>query len=164
MTGSQGEAMVTPPLPLDPRVVRQWRIGQLITTAIFAAALLGGGVLLERRLWALVGAGVIVALGLIAMMFLAPARYARWRYSLQTEELRLWHGVLWRTASVVLYSRIQHVDTQQGPLERALGLNSVVVYTAGTVGASLTIPGLDADAAESLRDRLARLSAADDAV
>ncbi len=46
------------------------------------------------------------------------------------------------TDTSVPYVRVQHVDTTRGPVERAIGLASVVVYTAGTRGADITIPGL----------------------
>jgi membrane protein YdbS with pleckstrin-like domain len=65
---------------------------------------------------------------------------------------------------VVLHSRVQHVDTRQGPIERALGLATVVVFTAGTVGAMVAIPGLRPGDADLLRDRLVALSGSGDAV
>jgi len=63
--------------------------------------------------------------------------------------------------SVIPYRRVQFVDTDQGPLERLLGLAQLVVHTAspGTAG---WIPGLDAGQAEKLRERLARMVPDDD--
>ncbi len=62
------------------------------------------------------------------------------------------------------HARIQHVDTRHGPIDRWLGLASLVVFTAGTRGAILAIPALEAAEAEDLRDRLAALSGSGDAV
>ncbi|NIQ53994.1 MAG: PH domain-containing protein, partial [Gammaproteobacteria bacterium] len=56
--------------------------------------------------------------------------------------------------SVVPHTRIQHVDVRRGPLDRWLGLARVVVFTAGSRGAMVEVPGLDAGDAEALRDRL----------
>jgi membrane protein YdbS with pleckstrin-like domain len=67
----------------------------------------------------------------------------------------------------VPFVRVQHVDTQRGPVERLAGLASVVVYTAGSRGADVTIPGLRPERAEQLREQLRELaieSEHDDAV
>jgi membrane protein YdbS with pleckstrin-like domain len=77
-----------------------------------------------------------------------------------TDALRLDRGVMFRQESVVPYTRIQHVDTEQGPIERALGLSRVTVHTASGTSSSLTIPGLAPADAEALRERLAQLAGA----
>ena len=86
-------------------------------------------------------------------------RYARWGYRFEADGLTLTHGVLTHVQTVVPYTRIQHVDTRRGPLDRMLGLGSVVVYTAGTRGADVTIPGLGAAQADRMRERLRDASA-----
>jgi uncharacterized protein len=57
--------------------------------------------------------------------------------------------------------RVQHVDTRQGPLERAFGLSNVIVYTAAGLSADGSIPGLDEEQAAHLRDALSRRSGDD---
>jgi membrane protein YdbS with pleckstrin-like domain len=52
-------------------------------------------------------------------------------------------------------ARIQHVDTTTGPVERRLGLATVVLYTAA--GASV-IPALAQDEAAAVRERIAALA------
>lgn len=56
-------------------------------------------------------------------------------------------------------SRIQTVDTQRGPLQRALGLSSVTITTASAAGA-LTIVGLDQTVAEEVVERLTAITQA----
>ena len=51
-------------------------------------------------------------------------------------------------------SRIQHTDVTQGPYERRFGLATLVVYTAGTENASITIEGLSHETALAVRDAL----------
>jgi len=144
-----------------PRVVAVWRIAALIWAALFAAACVVATLIAEiSSLWALAPALLAVALAL----YMPGARWRAWSYRVGEIDLRLARGVLWRTESVVLHARIQHVDTRQGPVERMFGLASVVVYTAGSVGAMVSIPGLIAADAEALRDRLAALSGTEDAL
>src|SRR5690606_5200956 len=148
--------------PLDPRVMKAWRAAWLVVAALFGFAALA--------LLALPASPPALAAGTLALLCLAAAashpraRYRSWGYRLRDADLLVRRGVLWRTISIVPHARIQYVDTRRGPLERALGLATVVVYTAGTRGAAVRIPGLDAARAEALRDRLAALGDTDDAV
>jgi membrane protein YdbS with pleckstrin-like domain len=54
----------------------------------------------------------------------------------------------------VPYVRVQHIDTSRGPIERAVGLSTLVVYTAGSRGADVTISGLTPPEADDLQTRL----------
>ena len=60
---------------------------------------------------------------------------------------------------VVPYGRMQYVDVQAGPLDRAFGIARVQLHTASP-GTSAHIPGLAADEAARLRDRLTSLGEA----
>jgi len=91
---------------------------------------------------------------------LAVLRYRSWSYEVREDSLYLERGVLTHTRTVVPYVRIQHVDASRGPVERALGLATAVVYTAGSRGADVSIPGLTTDRADDLQERLKRLAIA----
>lgn len=84
--------------------------------------------------------------------------YRVWRFEIQDDALYLERGVITRVKTAVPFVRVQHVDTQRGPVERLLGLASVVVYTAGSRGADVTIPGLRPERASALHDRLRELA------
>lgn len=150
---------------LDSRVQVVWLVGSLVT-----ASVLGGGVALVGifllDVGYLPGVGVFGLLLVIGAAF-AVLRYRRWRFEIADDAVYLERGVLTEVTSVVPFVRVQHVDSQRGPTERAVGLASVVVYTAGSRGADVTIPGLSPDRADALRERLRRLaieSESDDAV
>jgi membrane protein YdbS with pleckstrin-like domain len=146
---------------LDPRVQRLWQVnaavGWVVWIALAAVVLL----VLERSPW-WAGIGALPAVAYVAQV--PPRRYRHFTFRVDASDVRVAHGWLWRTESVVLHSRIQHVDTRQGPVERMLGLATVVVFTAGSVGAMVGIAGLAAARADALRDQLVRLSGTDDAV
>ena len=65
-------------------------------------------------------------------------------------------GVMFRRLVAVPYGRMQFVDMQAGPIDRAFGIASVTLHTASTETAA-TIPGLPADEATRLRNRLTEL-------
>jgi uncharacterized protein len=150
--------------PLHPGVVTLWRIEGALRALFLTAAALAAEWLLSLPVPFGVAAGLVAALSLGAAVFVPPLRYRAWGFALRDSDLYLRHGVLFRTTSIVPHARIQHVDTSHGPIERWLGLAELVVYTAGSRGAIVAIPGLVRDGAESLRDRLAALSGAGDAV
>ena len=82
-------------------------------------------------------------------------RYRQWRFEIREDEVDLLHGIVVRTRQIVPMSRIQHVDTTRGPLQRRYGLASVVFYTAA---GSMTIPALSVERAADVRDRIAALA------
>lgn len=94
--------------------------------------------------------GLVAGLGTTHGLLL----YRSWRYEVRDDSLLLERGVLTHVKTVVPYVRVQHVDNSHGPIERVVGLASLVVYTAGTRGADVTVPGLTPAEAEDLQTRL----------
>jgi membrane protein YdbS with pleckstrin-like domain len=80
--------------------------------------------------------------------------YRAWGYRLDGKVLETRHGVLFRTMQLLPLARLQHVDLHNGPIERSLGLASLMLHTAGTHEATIVIPGLDTNEAVRLRDHL----------
>lgn len=149
---------------LDGRVVWYWRLVVLIQTVGLWLAML----FLDRWLNRWVPDGwlphAVVGVGLALAVLWPPARYRSWGFQLRERDLYLRRGVLSRTTSIIPHSRIQHVDTRRDPLEQWLGLARVIVFTAGIRGAQITIPGVAAAEAASLRDRLAELGGLNEGV
>jgi membrane protein YdbS with pleckstrin-like domain len=79
-----------------------------------------------------------------------------WRYAERHEDLLVRRGVLIRRVSVVPYGRMQFIDVTAGPFERLFGLATLRMHTAAAAS-DARIPGLAADTAAALRDRLAAL-------
>jgi uncharacterized protein len=77
-----------------------------------------------------------------------------WGYAERADDLLIRRGVMFRQLVVVPYGRMQFVDVQAGPLERAFGVAQVQLHTA-SAGSDARIPGLGAAEAGRLRDRLA---------
>lgn len=146
---------------LDSRVRLVWTVGALIPAALVAAFGVVGQVIGVRPGGvspALVMGIVGVVIALVGVVF-AVFRYRIWGYELRDDSLYLVRGVLTRRDTSVPFVRVQHVDTRRSPVERLAGLASVVVYTAGTRGADITVPGLTPERAERLRERLRELAA-----
>ncbi|MFB6199545.1 MAG: PH domain-containing protein [Candidatus Nanohaloarchaea archaeon] len=81
-------------------------------------------------------------------------RFKNWRFQQRDQYLYIEHGVLKKTYTMVPYVRIQHIDTDRGPIDRMLGLSNLRVYTAGSRGADIKIPGLNREEALKLQKQL----------
>jgi len=104
-----------------------------------------------------VGVAAFLLFGGLAVLH-AVLYYRSWRYEVREDSLYLTRGVLTRVQTVAPYVRVQHIDARRGPVERILGLSTLVVYTAGSRGADVTVPGLTDDRADELQQALKRLA------
>ena len=91
-------------------------------------------------------------------------RHRRTRWRLDDRGFAVRRGNWWQSETHVPISRVQHLDVKRGPLERSARLSTLVVHTAGTRMAAVSLSGLDADDAERLRERLATQVDHDDAL
>ncbi len=140
---------------LEPRAAAVW----VVRAVGFAAAVAVAVAIASRFVTvpAFAAPAVGVALAVLGAVH-AVLRHRRFRFELREDALYLERGVLVEVSTVVPYVRVQHVDTRRGPLERATGLASTVVYTAGSRGADVSVPGLSPARADDLRDRLRELA------
>ena len=145
--------------PVSPALARMRRVVVAIVTIVVLVvlALLTWLLSLPVAFWVPVG---VVAVALAAVGWVQVGRNARWwAYAERDEELYVRHGVMYRRLVVVPYGRMQYVDVQSGPLEQVFRIASVHLHTASP-GTSARIPGLPAEEAARLRDRLTSLGEA----
>jgi membrane protein YdbS with pleckstrin-like domain len=147
---------------VDPRSVRAAQLSGAVASAVLtvlllvAALALGAlafsglhGVLFSLGVW------LVLSAALTTLLLAWPSvRYRHTFYRISEQGLRIRRGVVWRTVSSVPRSRVQHTDVAQGPIERLFDLATLIVYTAGTHHASVSLSGLARDRALRIRDRL----------
>jgi uncharacterized protein len=148
--------------PLDPRAVKLWRVATQIAVAVLMIPLLIGALIgsyfqPRAAIGIIAGWGFLTSLWLWFSLWHPPRRYASWGYRIDDKVLETRSGKLFQTIRLLPLNRLQHVDLQQGPLERYFGLARLEMHTAGTENASITIPGLAHDEAVRLRDYLVAL-------
>lgn len=125
-----------------------------VGTSAFLSLILG--TVLTALLFSTVGAAAFaftVLLPAIGALY-GLKRYSNWGFEVRDDHLYIEHGVLKKTYSMVPYVRVQHIDTDRGPLDRVLGLSKLRVYTAGSKGADIKIPGLEREEASQLQEKL----------
>jgi uncharacterized protein len=145
--------------PLDPRWIPYRRRVAWATAALFAllvsAAAVVAVVVLELPMTPVIAAATLLVGARTAVGLWWPTvsyRHAGYRLSERALEIR--RGVIWRSVIDVPRSRIQHSDVSQGPLERAFGLGTLSVYTAGTAHSLVRLAGLDHGRALAIREHL----------
>jgi membrane protein YdbS with pleckstrin-like domain len=141
---------------LDPRHLTLLRVHFAIAALVLLAGIVAGDLALAREEWlrwrfgAASGAGALLLV--LAVLLLPGRRYRAWGYQAGEDELTVKHGLMIRKVTVVPFGRVQHIDVAQGPIQRMLGLATLVLNTAGTRGASVRLPGLRHGDAEAMRE------------
>ena len=81
-------------------------------------------------------------------------RYRHISYRTDPHGFTIRRGVLWRGVTSIPKARVQHTDVVQGPIQRRFGLGTLIIHTAGTQDASVSLGGLSYDKALPIRDFL----------
>lgn len=139
--------------PVSPSLARMRRLVLALTGLVLLVGLVVLALLvrLPPVVWIPV---LVVLLALLGFFWVLIGRNARWwGYAERDDDLTIKHGVMFRSLVVVPYGRMQYVDVQSGPVEQLFRIASVHLHTASP-GTSARIPGLPADEAARLRDRL----------
>ena len=112
--------------------------------------------------------GVVAVGGVLGVVLLAAAtafwafvatwwpkvRYRHTRYRTDENGFTIKRGVLWRGVTSIPKARVQHTDVVQGLIQRRYGLGKLIIHTAGTQDASVSLSGLPHDKALTIRDFL----------
>lgn len=142
---------------LAPSVIGVWRwagaAGNIIFLAIPVIYYSYFG-MQNIHFWVLLALiSIVLMILVINLTILPPLRWKKWRYSIDQNEIGLLRGILVETETLIPLSRVQHVDTRQGPLLRWFGLSSVTISTAATTH---EIPGLDEVIADRVRREISK--------
>lgn len=151
--------LAEPQKRLSKHAVKVWLIGEMIGNFIGLIIL---GVLFyldyyfswkEWIGWILIVVTALAFLGAIWGFIHPFLLYKNWRYDADEEFLHLKSGAITETHQLVPMTKIQAVETEQGPILRKYGLRSVSVQT---MGSSHTIPALPQEIAIELRNQIAQ--------
>jgi len=139
---------------------RLWRV-RLVELGVVAGVLtlVGTGAAASRSGPAALAVFVLLLAATGTAAVVLRRRVLSWGYAEREDDLVVRRGVLIRRLTVVPYGRMQFIDVTAGPFERAFGLATVQLHTAAAA-TDARIPGLDAQEAARLRDRLSLLGEA----
>lgn len=99
-------------------------------------------------------AGPVLLIALACIIRVPSRRYNARGYQISADRLRVVRGLLFRSDTVVPFGRVQHIDVDQGPLERFFGIATLTLHTAGNHNASVSLPGLGEELAREMREEI----------
>lgn len=152
-----------PKYSIDGRALHVWKISAAIYLGIVWLLIIASAIMTFLWDWPVIPLFVAIVLNALLsylFIFLFPKlRHQRWRYEIFEQEIYIQHGVFIMTRTLVPMIRVQHVDTEQGPIMKKFQVASVSISTAATTH---IIPALSEDDASDLRDRISKLARVDE--
>jgi membrane protein YdbS with pleckstrin-like domain len=149
---------------IDPRSAKARRAEGWAAFAVCLAVAAGLFWLANRFDWPawipVSAAGLAGAISVWDVIVAPGAMYRSWRYRVAEKEIELHHGLWSRYRTIVPMSRIQHVHSKQGPIQKQYGLATV---TFSTAAGSHHIPGISEEEAERVRKQIAEWAGVADA-
>lgn len=103
-------------------------------------------------MWWIVGALVAIGLWLTWLIVRQVSAHA---WSEQADDLVIKRGRVFRRTTVIPYGRMQYVDLNAGPFDRAVGIAKLTLHTASPETAGV-LSGVLASDADALRERLVK--------
>jgi membrane protein YdbS with pleckstrin-like domain len=75
-------------------------------------------------------------------------------YALRDRDIIYRKGFFVTKTTVISFNRIQHVSISRGVLDKMLGIATLSIFTAGGSGSDISIPGLEPELAQTLKEAL----------
>ncbi len=140
--------------PLAPGYRNVIRLQTLFAWAPLFVAALVLAAFFDQFPWRGAALGALAGVAAFTILFLPSRRFQRWGYQLTAEQLRVVRGYWFHVDTIVPFVRVQHIDVSRGPLERAFGVATLTVHTAGTHNSVVDLPGLVPEEAAAMRDAI----------
>lgn len=151
---------------MDPNALKAWKIDGIVSfifimllSPVFFTISHFFGPFPSIIGWLLLALSI---LSLYPLIFIVPkVRFARWRYEIKEHDIDIQRGLIILRRVLIPITRVQHIETSQGPIMKRFDLASLSISTAA--GAHV-IPALRTDVAAGLKlqiSEMARLSEED---
>lgn len=148
-----------PKYQLPKKAQTVWHLYGFIQTVVLALVTGGVGFLTWEYhwpMWILWVAIIIVLLSITCSTILFPSiRWKIWRYEVREQEIEIQSGLFVVKRTLIPMIRVQHVDTEQGPILKKYNLANISISSAATVH---TIPMLEVEDADMLRTKISELA------
>ncbi|RSL33758.1 hypothetical protein D7Z54_08685 [Salibacterium salarium] len=148
---------------ISEKAISVWRIRGAIDSCLYLLLLVGLFFIFSwydiPMYYLYISSGVVILAGIWEIILLPHIRWKIWRYEVFEKEVELLRGIFIVKHTLIPMSRVQHVDTEQGPIYKKYGLTAVMISTAA--GAH-EIPALTEEVGTELRDQIAELAGTDE--
>ncbi|MGL5151129.1 MAG: PH domain-containing protein [Clostridium sp.] len=142
---------------LNEKSKKSWLIARGISTIITGIIFVIGRIILEKKaspefvddfgIFINIGMGLIMIILLLDTFVYPYFEYKQWSYSITKDKIEFTEGIFFIKRVVIPIVRVQHIQVNQGPINRMLALGDVTICTAG---GNHKIPNLDIKRAEEI--------------
>ena len=145
---------------IDPRALKSWFIsgfllGLVLLTIPASYIILVSAAWNLPTLWGWLGIAVVAIFTIWSAIIAPRFRIRFWRYEIRKNEIDIQHGIFIVRRTLIPMVRVQHVDTEHGPVMRLFGLATLRISTAATYH---YIPALSKEKASELMGEIASLA------
>jgi uncharacterized protein len=155
--------LLEPQNQISRKALKVWRLTGLLISIISWALAIALSIItyiFDWNYWIITGSLLLAAFETYLLLFIVPeVKWKRWRYEVRETEIEIQSGIIIITRTLVPMVRVQHVETEQGPLLRKYNLASINISTAATMH---EIPALDINEADELRHRISKLASVEE--
>ena len=127
----------------------EWALTAVVLAAIAAGLIYFLPTLRTSNAWALVAGAALLLIGFYWLR--VEKAFPHMAYAVRENDILYQSGWIVRSLRACPFNRVQNCSVRSGPLERQASLATLVLFTAGSEGADLRIPGLTQDEADRLR-------------
>ena len=148
---------------ISPNAVKMWQMSNAITN-FFVFCIIGVLLYLHRhfhwvewiRFILYIAVIVLIIISIVEIFILPIYRQRTWRYEIDEQYVQLkYGGAINKTHLIIPMTKVQYVNTYQGPILQKFGLSTI---TIGTMASSHEIPAINETEAIELREKIAFLA------
>ncbi|MEK4230964.1 PH domain-containing protein [Solibacillus sp. FSL H8-0538] len=144
---------------IPPKARTVWRLYGVFQTIILAI-IAGVVIFLTYKFeWpeyiSFIASVLVLVVGILMVIVFPNVRWKVWRYEVREQEIEIQSGLFVVTRTLIPMVRVQHVDTEQGPILKKYDLANISISSAATVH---TIPMLLTADADQLRTKISELA------
>ncbi len=144
---------------LNVKAKKSWIISRLIGTLILSSILITIKIFIPKltdgndkvNLYFTIGSIILIVLLLIESFIYPIIEYKQWRYAITKDKIEFIEGIYFVKKVIIPIIRIQHIQLNQGPINKFLKLYNISIFTAG---GQHKIPNIDVKKAEEISEYL----------
>ncbi|MBE6054480.1 MAG: hypothetical protein E7212_11395 [Clostridium sartagoforme] len=144
---------------LNIKAIKSWRISRLIGTIITSIISIALVIFLSKvidnfkeiRMIFIVAIALLIIFLLINAFIYPEIEYKQWSYSITNDKIEFSEGIYFVRRVIIPIIRIQHIQLNQGPINKLFDLYDISIFTAG---GEHKIPNIESKKAEEISEYL----------
>ncbi len=143
--------------PLNKPSLKYWKV--IVINIVIFLILIGLGILvltmsdqeIKAHLYLILPAYILLAIILFVIFRIS---FNKRGFALRDKDVIYKDGVIAETTTIVPFSRIQHVELNEGIFSRMFGLGTVEIYTAAGSEGKISLAGIEIELAKNIKEAL----------